>query len=134
MTAQIPDRLILDPGACPLPALSLYGVIVGDIDESRTWRGYAFKTKGSPSKMVRYTALWKGFVSTYRLTDGGRLVLETLSYPVSGAESEQVHEVLEGEFWLDLREDFFGSGLRVPFIAGRIQDDRSHWRHLGSKP
>lgn len=52
--------------------------------------------------------------------------------PISGAPADRVREVLQGSFWLDLREDFFGRGVRVPFVDGRIQEDRTQWRHLES--
>lgn len=133
MTAQISDLLIFDSGAFRLPEMSLYGVLTGDIEVPRTWRRYPFATKGNPKKISAYTALGRGYVSTYRLTDTGLFVLEQLQYPISGAPPDRVREVLQGSFWLDLREDFFGKGVRVPFVDGRIQEDRAQWRHLESE-
>lgn len=130
MTQQLAEKLLVDPGAAELPQMQLFGVIVGDIDDPKSWSGYRFTSKGDPKKTSACTALWRGWVSTYRLKADGTLSLERLEYPYTdGAAPDQVSETLTGDFWLDLRESFMGAGTRVPFVAGRIEPDRSKWRH-----
>lgn len=109
--------------------MELYGVIIGDIDKPNSWSRYKFNTAGDSSKMVECSALWRGYVSTYRLRDNGTLVLEKLEYPFSDdAAPDHVQEILQGDFWIDLREWFMGEGFRVPFIDGVIQSNRALWR------
>ena len=135
MTQQLPEKLIVDPGALELPPMRLFGVIVGNIDDPKSWSGYPFTSKGDPKKITMCTALWRKWVSTYRLKADGTLVLERLEYPYTdGATPDEVDEELTGDFWLDLRESFMGAGTRVPFIAGRIEADRSQWRHKPGPP
>jgi hypothetical protein len=131
MTHQLAERIIIDPGASLLPEMLLFGVLVGNIDDPKSWSGYAFATKGDSRKLTSFTGLWRGWVSTYRLTTEGTLILEQLEYPFTdGAAPDQVSETVNGDFWLDFRESFFGAATRVPFIDGHIQCDRSQWRHM----
>jgi len=50
MTQQLHEKLIADPGAPELPEMRLFGVIVGDIDDPKSWSGYPFASKGNPKK------------------------------------------------------------------------------------
>lgn len=135
MTIQAPERLERDDGAAELPPLKLYGVVVGDIDKPESSGGYPFMAKGDPSKMTLCTALWRGYVSGYRLRADGSLVLERFEYPFTpGAAPDLAHEVLAGDFWIELREWFMGSGVRVPFREGRIVQDVSEWRNFEGIP
>ncbi len=129
MTTQLAEILVADPGAIELPNMQLFGVITGDINKPRSCSRYNFVTAGDPAKMVACSALWRGYVSSYRLRADGMLVLEKLEYPFTdNAAPDQVHEVLQGDFWLDLREWFMGEGFRVPFVDGVIQSDKALWR------
>jgi len=135
MTMQAPEVLIVEPGAIELPPMKLFSVLVGNIDDPKSLSGYKFATRGNPDKMVMCTALWRGYVSTYRLTASGTLVLERLEYPFTkDAAPDEVHEELHGDFWLDLREWFMGDGVRVPFVDGRVQADQSLWRRKAGLP
>lgn len=129
MTTQLAEILFADPGAIELPKMELYGVIVGDIDKPNSWTRYNFVSAGDPSKIVECSALWRGYVSSFRLKADGTLVLEKFEYPFSDdVEPDHVQEILQGDFWIDLREWFMGDGLRVPFVDGVIQSDKSLWR------
>jgi hypothetical protein len=129
MTIQAPEVLLVDPGSIELPAMRLYSILVGNIDDPKTIRSYNFKTKGAEAKIRVSTALWRGYISTYRLRADGTLMLERLEYPfATRATSDEVHEVLEGDFWLDLRETFVGEGVKVPFSQGKIVGDRTRWK------
>ena len=130
MTMQLPEHLVVDEGAVRLPTMQLFGVLVGNIDNPKSWSGYKFSATGNPEKITMCTALWRGYVSTYRLRADGSLTLELLEYPYSdNATPDEVNESLKGNFWLDLRAGFLGDGVRVPFIDGLIQADSSFWRH-----
>jgi hypothetical protein len=136
MTAQVPDKLIADSGAIELPRMRLYGIIVGDPDDPKSRTSYAFTSTSELAKTTMFSALWRGFVATYRLTADGTLVLERREYPqAKGIPADVLHEPLRGDFWLDLRESFFGDGVSVPFVDGKIQTDRSLWRsRTATKP
>jgi hypothetical protein len=135
MTTQLAEVLVVDPGAIELPQMKLFGVIVGNIDDLESWSGYKFTATGDPSKMTMCTALWRGYVSTYRLKVDGTLVLERLEYPYTdGATPDEVQEPLRGDFWLDLREWFMGNGVKVPFVNGKVQVNQSLWRRKAGLP
>jgi len=129
MTTQAPEILVVEPGAIELPAMELYGITVGNIDDPKSCTSYKFATTGSKEKMTMCTALWRGYVSTYRLKADGSLTLEKLEYPFSkGVEPDEVNEVLQGDFWLDLREWFMGDGMKIPFVEGKVVADRTQWK------
>lgn len=131
MTMQAPEVLERDDGAVELPPLKLFGVLVGDIDDPSSSKTYPFMRKGDPSKVTMCTALWRGYVSVYRLRANGHLVLERIEYPFTpGAAPDSVNEVLSGDFWIELREWFMGGGIRVPFQDGRIVSKTSEWRRF----
>lgn len=130
MTMQCPEVLIVESGAVEVPPMQLFAILVGDMDNPKFWARYKFTTTGDPSKMVMCTALWCGYISTYRLRADGTLTLERLEYPFTeGAPADEVKEVLTGDFWLDLRKSFMGGDeVKIPFIDGKIQADQSLWR------
>lgn len=135
MTSQCPDILIVDTDSISLPDMQLYGVHVGDIDRPRGSSGYAFKTSPNEKKMTECSALWRGYVSVYRLKENGVLALERMEYPFSeGVGPDQVNEILKGDFWVELRVWFMGDKVRVPFQNGRVQLDRSTWRFVTGLP
>lgn len=129
MTNQLPETLIIESGAIEVPAMMLYGVIAGSPDASASGGPYVFSTKGNKAKMRVCSALWRGYVATYRLRPDGMLLLEKLAYPLTpGAAPDEVHETLCGDFWLDFRESFYGDGVQVPFIDGKVVGDQSQWK------
>lgn len=128
MTAQCPDILIVDEKSIPLSGLELYGVRIGDIDEPRKSSKYVFASSADETKMTGCTALWHGYVSTYRLKSDGTLVLERIEYPFSdGVVADDINEILRGNFWLELRAWFMGDAVRIPFRDGLVSLDRSTW-------
>lgn len=134
MTMQAPEILEIESGAVELPDMKLYGVLVGNIDDPKSWASYPFLTLGTKEKMTMCSSLWRGYISTYKLKADGTLTLEKLEYPhTREAKPDLVHEVLQGNFWLDLRETFFGNGVRVPFVEGKIVADRSQWKYKEGK-
>lgn len=127
MTAQCSENLILNNSEVNFNGLSLFDVFVS-VNEAGERQPYPFIAKGDDAKMTYCTALWRGYVSTYELDAEGGLTLVELSYPFTpDATPQTVHERLEGDFWLDLREGFFGPGVQVPFKAGRVVSDRQQW-------
>lgn len=129
MTQQFPEKLEIEPGAPVVPAMRLFGVIAGNVDNPKTWTRYPYKSQGAPSKTTPCTALWRGWVSTFLLKADRQLVLKQLSYPLSQETlPDFADEILEGNFWLDFRESFFGNGIRVPFNQGRMIVDSACWR------
>jgi hypothetical protein len=135
MTAQAPEVLIADPGSVELPRLKLYRIIVGQIDDPKSWASYKFASASALPRQKTFSALWRGCVSTYRLKADGTLVLERREYPAAkDAPSDRPQETLQGDFWLDLRPHFFGDKIMVPFVAGRIQADPNLWRRLTGRP
>lgn len=67
--------------------------------------------------------------------EDGFLALERMEYPFSeGVVPDQVNEILEGDFWLELRVWFMGDKVRVSFQNGRVQLDRSTWRFAPGLP
>jgi hypothetical protein len=129
MTMQAPEVLESEAGAPDFPNLKLVGIQIGDIDDPRSSKNYPFAHKGQPSKTTMCTALWRGYVSAYRLRADGRLTLVRFEYPFTPEIApDDVEEVLVGDFWLDLRESLLGDGIRVPFRDGRLVIDQTQWR------
>lgn len=135
MTAQCPDILIVDVESILLSGLQLYGVCIGDIDEPRKSSNYVFVSSADETKMTECTALWRGYLSAYRLKSNGTLVLERMEYPFSdGVVADEINEILLGDFWLDLRVWFMGDAVRIPFRDGLVSLDRSTWRFSSGVP
>lgn len=135
MTSQCPDVLIVDTDMVSLSDLDLYGVNVGDIDNIKNSWSYPFVSAANKSKFTDSTALWRGYISVYRIKMDGSIVLERMEYPFSeGVPADEVSETLIGDFWLDLRVWFMGDSVRVPFRDGNLQADRKTWRFLPGLP
>ncbi|NHZ96398.1 hypothetical protein [Massilia sp. CCM 8734] len=129
MTNQASEILIIESAAIDLPAMALYGVVAGNLDEPASWGPYLFETKGNKAKMTMCSALWRGYISTYRLRSDGTFCLEKLNYPFTeGAAPDEVQELLRGGFWLDFRESFTGDGVKVPFANGYLVCDQTRWK------
>ena len=132
MTAQAADNLINDHPAVDFGGLHLHGIIRGNIHSNNGWgEPYRFTNPADPPKDVpRCSALWRGYVATFRLATDGQLELLEYSYPLSlsKARKQAVKETLTGDFWLVMKHNFFGPRTYVPFRDGRIVEDQSEWR------
>lgn len=87
-----------------------------------------FSAKAVPDPGIRCSALWRGYVSVYRLNGAGRLMLECFEYPFhKGRPDDPVGEELVGDFWPVLKESFFANRTYIPFSDGTVIKDRSCW-------
>lgn len=128
MTIQVPDKLIVENDLIDISGLRLYGVLVRNASDPQSWSGYPFVNKIDPEKRAYITCCHYGAIRNFRLKSDGVLVLESFDYVFSDrAAPDNVHETLHGDFWLDLRKDFMGEAVRVPFRNGRVVTDRSSW-------
>lgn len=135
MTTQCPEILAVDMESISFSNWELYGVSVGDIDKPQEAKNYPFESTADESKITPCTALWRGYVSAYRLRSNGTLVLEHLEYPFTfGSAPDQVDEILRGDFWLELRSWFMGDSMRVPFRDGKVDADKRNWRSTPGLP
>ena len=145
MTAQIPDKLVNDHPRVKLDGLHLYGVGRGDVRTRYGWGDrYDFATPPAPPADVpRCSALWRGYVATFRLHPDGRLELVGYDYMLSSGRRRPhpVGEWLSGDFWLVLKPSFFGPRTYLPYLAGLVVEDESAWvrepktnLHRGSTP
>ena len=126
MTIQAPDDLVNDHPRVNLDGLALYRVIQGDISANYGWGSpYPFSTPPSPPNTERCSALWRGYVATFRLHEQGSL--ELVSYCYQGGRTTQVHERLVGDFWLVMKRKFFGPRTYIPFQDGVIVEDQLAW-------
>jgi hypothetical protein len=74
------------------------------------------------------TSLWRRYIAKYRLNQDGSLELVSYEYPISGPPGpDPAGETLEGDFWLVLKETFFGPRTYIPFRAGKIVVDKAAW-------
>ena len=129
MTNQLSDALLNECPEIAFGGLFLYGVVTGDITKNHGWgENYEFKSKPNLAKGILCTALWRGYVSYYKLLDDGTLMLEYFGYPLSeNQEPDIANEQLEGDFWLVMKERFRGERTYVPFRSGRIVSDKNEW-------
>lgn len=129
MTAQIPDRLVNECPGVELSGLKVYAVIVGDISANHGWgERYPFASKATPDSRTRCSALWRGYVSVYRLNSMGQLMLERFDYPFHKERGgDSIDEALVGDFWLVTKETFFGKRTYIPFVNGVVVKDPTHW-------
>src|SRR5262245_1902702 len=132
MTAQYPDKLVNKHPRVKLDGLHLYGVIRGDPRTSRAgWGdGDAFATRPRrPSPATLCTALWRRYVATFVLQPDGRLRLAVFEYPgaLTDRRTQEVDELLAGDFWMVLKPEFEGLRTYVPFQDGVVVEDRAAW-------
>lgn len=132
MTAQYPDKLVNKHPRVRLDGLHLYGVIRGDPHSSQGGWGdcSAFSTQPSPpADGIMCTALWRGYVATFLLQLDGQLRLTTFEYMYSVRKWQKhaVDELLDGDFWLVMKRDFFGQRTYIPFRNGVVVEDREQW-------
>ncbi len=130
MTAQFSGRLINECPEVDLNGLHLYAVLVGDIKNSTDIKPYQFSQKPNPNKINIFTACWNGYISEYKITRNKELLLTGFQYPAllpEKIEPDEANELASGDFWLDLRPDFFGEYVYVPFIDGKLLANQEEW-------
>jgi hypothetical protein len=128
MTAQTPDILINELETLNIEELDCYGVIAGNPRENHGWGDkYEFKHKPNPPESMIFSANWKGYTPTYRITKKGSLELISYSYVKNGIEEIDPPEELEGDFWLMFKESFFAPRLYIPFKDGKIILEKNKW-------
>ena len=131
MTDQISDKLSVEFPGLSLDDWRLYGVITGDPTQNYGWgEPYPFRTKPSPPKNPPCSALWRGYVASYRLTLDGHLCLTGYEYPFAKHHPPQeVSERLEGDFWLVLKTQFRAPRMYLPFVSSTVVPDPARWLH-----
>jgi hypothetical protein len=132
VTAQAPDVLVNDHPRVRLDGLRLYWVARGDRSLNYGWGiKYEFLSQADPGvSTVRATHLHRGYVAEFRLGPDGELVLEEYRYPTPSFRDwrrQAVGERLTGDFWLVMKPDFLGQRVYIPFLAGRIVEDKKAW-------
>ena len=129
MTTQVSDELINEYQEIDFGDLRPYGVAVGDI-QSNYGRGnpYPFKNSPSPSE-ERISFLWRGYISTYRLSSDGQLILEKYVYPDLGEKRKPdiVNEIIVRDFFLIMKTEFSGNRTYVPFREGLVISNSEEW-------
>ncbi len=132
MTAQVSEKLINKNSEVDFDGYALYSIGIENPENDANFKPYPFKQKPDPSIPVVFTACWRGHVSVYELESSGELRLIKYEYPFHEPpiEPDTADEILEGNFWLELRTQFFGDQLFVPFENGRIVTDRSKWHEV----
>jgi hypothetical protein len=90
------------------------------------WRN-AYRSEPGPRHEPVCTANWKGYVEQFQLTAEGRLILLRFEYDRDPERVHRVDELLEGDFFLMLRQSFFAPGLYVRFRAGVLITKRTEW-------
>lgn len=129
MTTQAPDKLTNECPGVTFGNLKVVSIAVGDPSENNGWgKPYQFLSSATDRKKYVTSALWRGYISNYRLDGTGRLILDNFEYPAPGrSSSEKVEEALEGDFWLVMRSSSGEPRLYVPFSNGFIVKDRAQW-------
>lgn len=130
MPQQPPDILVNEYPSVDFGALRLYTIVQGQRPARPRWNNqYPFKHRPRPSNHAVCSKLWRGYLAYYRLTPEGQLLLERYEYPFDHSQpADEVSEMLEGDFWLVMKESFYGTCTYVPFVDGRIQADRQQWQ------
>ncbi|MBT3015947.1 MAG: hypothetical protein KME63_09410 [Candidatus Thiodiazotropha sp. (ex Clathrolucina costata)] len=129
MTNQRSDDLINEHSEIEFGELRVYGVAIGDITQNHGWGDkYEFISAPNPTKGVMCSALWRGYVSHYKLTSSGDLILEYFEYPLDkNKKPDVVNEKLKGNFWLIMKETFRGERTYVPFRSGKVVSAKAEW-------
>ncbi|WP_431685965.1 hypothetical protein [Hahella sp. NBU794] len=128
MTAQIPDKIENMHNSIELGDLHLYRIIARSGHTGSPFSSYSFQSSPSRATPGISSALARGYISCYTLTESGELILDRYEYPYERLKPlEQVGEKLTGNFLLDMRKGFFQDRLYIPFINGRIVTDKTMW-------
>ncbi len=130
MTAQAPDQLVNRYANVDFGELNLYGVIRGDVTANHGWgERYAFETEPSfPDENKTCSALWRGYIAEFTLTDDGAVTLDAYHFPFAPNKPRQaVNERLFGDFWLVMKSTFEGNRVYIPFRNGIVHEDENEW-------
>lgn len=137
MTAQSPEQLKNKHPDFEMGDWRVYSIIRGtptlenhgwgDRDEQGRLVPVYRADPGDPS--TQYTSNWKGYTRVLRLGPDGRLTLLRFKYDDPKLKPRVVNEVLEGDFYIVLKTEFFGPRLYVPFRDGVLVMDRDAWLH-----
>ena len=127
MTAQKSDVLINCYPHVNLDSLYSYRILRDDPNTNNGW-GEDYKFHRKPKKNdAGFSACWRGHISTYQLCENGQLKLIGYCYPISSVASEEFEEVLNGNFWLMMKERFFAPRVYVRFCDGIIDANVKNW-------
>ena len=129
MTEQRPDILENECKDIDFFELNLYGIILGDINVNpEQGEKYLFQSNPSPSGKFGASDLWRGYISKYRFTFEGQLILVGYLYPYEkNRKPDEVYEVLKDDFWLVMKKIFFSKPVYIPFKDGKIIKDKTKW-------
>lgn len=129
MTNQIPDELINEFSEIDFGNLNLDRIVTGNVTTNALATQYPFKTqpKPEPSGFLEiWSHLRRGYVAHFGLKANGELLLEYYEFPqYINAKPQVVNEILEGDFWLVMRESF--NYVYVPFRSGKVVSEKSEW-------
>ncbi|MFT5526076.1 MAG: hypothetical protein ACI9HK_004047 [Pirellulaceae bacterium] len=127
MTAQRPERFINEHPRIDAKGLRLY-FVSADLPAK----------PAPPEDELRSTDLWRGYVATWLLNEDGTLEVLQFEFPyferaAPHFQREPVVQKVEsglmsGNFTLTFRPFFFGPNTEVPFVNGRVVEDRGEWR------
>lgn len=132
MTAQFSDILVNECESVDFSSLSLCAVLVGDVSNIQDVKPYVFSHKATRNKLNIFTACWRGYISKYKLNDTKTLKLVGFEYPAllpHVIEPDEVSELVSGDFWLDMRAEFFEGSIYIPFRNGKLVVDENEWTH-----
>lgn len=84
-----------------------------------------------PESALRSTALWRGYIGTWRLNADGSLELLRFTFPHFIDEGSTTQEfapkAAKGDFRLTFRPFFHGPNTEIPFVEGRVVEDKCQW-------
>ncbi len=85
-----------------------------------------------PVDALRCTALWRGYIGTWRLNADGTLNLLKYTFPHFDDEESTIQEfapkAVRGDFELTFRPFFHGPSTDIPFVDGRVIEDKTNWK------
>ena len=113
--------------------LKLYYIVTGRSYSSSNPE-YKHKVQPKESKVSPNSANWKGYIPTYVLDSNGHVFLKDYGRATPEEYSGKYIEKLEGDFFLVMREEFFGETIAIPFIDGVIVDEEEKWYFQSKEP
>ncbi len=130
MTAQFSDTLINECEDIDFSDLHLYSVLIGDVKNNKNVAPYSFSQKANKEKINIFTACWNGYTSKYKISNSKELVLMGFEYPAllpEHIEPDEVYEIAMGDFWLNMKSDFFADSIYIPFKNGKLVINKNEW-------
>lgn len=134
MTTQVSEDFRSEYPFLDFGVWRVFGVIRGEPSEENYGWGDrerpVYAAVPGPAETMT-TGNWKGFVERWLLSEAGRLILVGFEYDDFEREDRirDVHETLEGDFYLVLKSEFEGPRLYIPFRDGVLVTDRARWKH-----